>query len=249
MNELVIKLTESILGPFLFKNKVQDFSKKKQKKNKKTKKKTKKTKTEKKKLWDTDFWQYIPEKPHFGPLLGHFWHKNLKTKFYQKTCIRSIVTLYEKKQQQKNKKIRSTNFSENLKTFWAYFCSSVLPILARLTLYFCNLMQKIKKFPWIIWAPKSLVLALSKVRWHPNFRQKKSGSFYEQFWGKTSDRQLKDYIETHFMGPISTRIETIHFDVKLLYCVEVKLRLQLKTPCKCLFYILFLFYTFQFNSW
>ena len=163
---------------------------------KKKKKKTKQKKNRKKKLWDTDFWQYIPEKPHFGPLLGHFWHKNLKTKFYQKTCIRSIVTLYEKKQQQKNKKIRSTNFSESLKTFWAYFCSSVLPILARLTLYFCNLMQKIKKFPWIIWAPKSLVLALSKVRWHPNFRQKKSGSFYEQFWGKTSDRQLKNYSQT-----------------------------------------------------
>ena len=34
INELVIKLTESILGPFLFKNTVQDFSKKKKKRKK-----------------------------------------------------------------------------------------------------------------------------------------------------------------------------------------------------------------------
>ena len=89
MNELVIKLTESILGAFLFKSTVQDFSKKKKKK--------------KKKILYTDFLQNITEKPHFGPLLGHFWHKNLKTKFYQKTCIWSIVTLYEKKQKTKTK--------------------------------------------------------------------------------------------------------------------------------------------------
>ena len=112
-------------------------------------------KKKKKKLWDTDFWQYIPGKPHFGPLLGHFWHKNLKTKFYQKTCIRSIVTLYEKKKKKKNK-LGAPIFLKTWKTFWAYFCSFVLPILAPLTLYFCNLMQKIKKIQWIIWAPKSV---------------------------------------------------------------------------------------------
>ena len=192
--------------------------------------------------WKTSLWApsgtLLAQKPE---------NKILPKNLYQVNCNPIWKKTYKKTKKQK--KLGATIFLKTWKTFWAYFRSFVLSILAPLTLYFCNLMQKIKKIPWIIWAPKSLVLPLFKLDDTPTSGKKKSGSFYEQFWGKPSDRQFKDYIETHFMGPISTRIETIHFDVKLLYCVEVKLRLQLKTPCKCLFYILFLFYTFQFNSW
>ena len=142
MNELVIKLTESILGAFLFKSTVQDFSKKQ-------------TNKKQKKImrhwfltiytWKTSLWApsgtLLAQKPQ---------NKILPKNLYQVNCN----PIWKKKKKQN--KLGAPIFLKTWKTFWAYFRSFVLPILAPLTLYFCNLMEKIKKIQWIIWAPKSV---------------------------------------------------------------------------------------------
>ena len=72
----------------------------------------------------------VPEKPHFGPIQGHSCHKNLKNpRFFSKIFYQLNVTLCKKKKKKskKRKKIKSDNFSYNLKQllclkqFWAHF--------------------------------------------------------------------------------------------------------------------------------
>ena len=95
--------------------------------------------------WKTSLWApsgtLLAQKPQ---------NKILPKNLYQVNCN----PIWKKKK--KKNKLGAPIFLKTWKTFWAYFCSFVLPILAPLTLYFCNLMQKIKKIQWIIWAPKSV---------------------------------------------------------------------------------------------
>ena len=41
-----------------------------------------------------EFW-IIPEKPHIGPIVGHFWPQNFKNKFILKNFFLSILSSYD----------------------------------------------------------------------------------------------------------------------------------------------------------
>ena len=44
-----------------------------------------------------DWLLIIPEKPRFGHMLGPFWPKNLKTRFFPKNLLSSSLSLYATK--------------------------------------------------------------------------------------------------------------------------------------------------------
>ena len=128
--------------------------------------------------WKTSLWApsgtLLAQKPQ---------NKILPKNLYQVNC--NPIWKKTNKKTKKQKKLGATIFLKTWKTFWAYFRSFVLSILAPLTLYFCNLMQKIKKIPWIIWAPKSLVLPLFKLDDTPTSGKKKIRKFLWAVLGKT----------------------------------------------------------------
>lgn len=106
----------------------------------------------------------IPKKPPFGSILGHFWHKNLKTRFPHTKVIlnqyNKVICNYNF--MQKIRKILKDSFSSHLKNlildpFWPLlawkprnqtFPQKIIPANFK-KLCCCMLMQKTKKTPCV----------------------------------------------------------------------------------------------------